>query len=176
MTITRKQAIAAALLAAAAGFASAQSTPAPAPQGTPAAGEAKARPASERGARQDPAQRQQRMAERQAQRMTELKAQLHITPAQESAWNSFAAAMQPQPRGERPSRGDFEKLTTPERIDRMQALHAERAAQMTARGNATKAFYAQLTPEQQKTFDARAMRASHGEGKRGHGRGGHGPR
>jgi Spy/CpxP family protein refolding chaperone len=43
----------------------------------------------------------------------------------------------------------------------MKALHAERMAEMTAamdkRAEATKTFYAALTPEQQKVFDAQAM-------------------
>ena len=137
-----------------------------APQATaaqPAAGEASGR------ARMDPAQRQQRMAEHHAKRQAELKAQLKLTPAQEGAWTAYTAAMQPpanaQRRGPRMDRAEFDKLTTPQRIDRMEQFAAERQAQMKQRGDAVKAFYAQLTPEQQKLYDDRAMRG--GKGKRG---------
>ena len=40
----------------------------------------------------------------------------------------------------------------------MQALKAQRDAEMTKRGDATKTFYAALTPEQKKVFDAEALR------------------
>jgi Spy/CpxP family protein refolding chaperone len=52
------------------------------------------------------------------------------------------------------SREDWAKLTTPERLDKMQALKAERDARMDKRIDATKSFYAALTPEQQKVFDS----------------------
>ncbi len=44
---------------------------------------------------------------------------------------------------------------------------------MKQRGDAVKTFYAQLTPEQQKVYDERAMRGGRGEGQRGGGRHGH---
>jgi protein CpxP len=106
------------------------------------------------------AQMQEHMAKRQA----ELKAKLKLTAAQEAGWTTFTASMQP-PAGPRPDRAAFEKLTTPERIDKMRALRAERDAAMDKRAEATKAFYATLTPEQQKVFDANAMQHGH----RGHG-------
>ena len=169
MTRTPKNLLIAAVLAATGAFAVAQA-PAPA---APAAGEASS--VQQRG-RMDPAQfqqrmeqRQQRMQERRTQRMADLKAQLKITPAQEGAWTAYTAAMQPpanaQRRGPRMDRAEFNKLTTPQRIDRMEQFAAERQAQMKQRGEAVKAFYAQLTPEQQKLYDDRAMRG--GKGKRG---------
>ena len=165
MTRTPKNLLIAAVLAATGAFAVAQA-PAPA---APAAGEASS--VQQRG-RMDPAQfqqrmeqRQQRMQERRTQRMADLKAQLKITPAQEGAWTAYTAAMQPPAKGPRMDRAEFDKLTTPQRIDRMQQRSAERQAQMKQRGDAVKAFYAQLTPEQQKLYDDRAMRG--GKGKRG---------
>lgn len=107
------------------------------------------------------------MAQRHAQRLADLKAQLKLTPAQEPAWTTFTTAMQP---GERPARLDrqgMEQLTTPERIDRMRALRAQHAAEADRRGEATKAFYATLAPEQQKTFDAQAHRGRPMGGMRG---------
>ncbi len=100
--------------------------------------------------------RAEKRAEHHAKRLAVLKGQLKLTAAQEPAWTTFTAAMQP---GERPARLDrqnMDKLTTPERIDRMRAMRAQHAAEADRRGEATKAFYAALTPEQQKTFDAQA--------------------
>ena len=174
-TATPRRLFITAVLAATGAVAMAQ-TPAPtAAPGQPAAGEQRSAP-GQRGQRMDPAQRQQRMTERHAQRMAELKAQLKITAAQEGAWNTYAAAMQPpagMKRGPRMDRAEFDKLTTPQRIDRMQALRSERMAQMNQRADATKAFYAQLTPEQQKTFDQRALRGGRDGHRGGPGRHGH---
>ena len=115
-------------------------------------------------------------AQRHAKHLAELKAQLKLTAAQEPAWTTFTTAMQPGERPARLDRQDMDKLTTPERIDRMRALRAQHAAEADRRGEATKAFYAALTPEQQKTFDAQAHRGHHMGGmKGGEGRhGGHG--
>jgi hypothetical protein len=116
------------------------------------------------------AQRQQEwrkhMAERHAEGLAKLKAALAITPAQEGAWSQFAAAMQPpaapQPAGQP---GEWARLTTPERIDRMEQRMAEHQQRVKQTGDAVKAFYAQITPEQQKIFDERAMGlAMHGWG------------
>lgn len=118
----------------------------------------------------DPAKMQAMMAKHQA----DLKAKLKITPAQEGAWTSYTTAMQPPAgMGMRPTdaqRVEMDKLSTPERIDKMGTMRAERTAQVNAqmdkRGAATKALYAALTPEQQKVFDA--------EHKKHGGRGGRG--
>ncbi len=107
------------------------------------------------------------MAQHHAKRLADLKAQLKLTPAQEPAWTSFTTAMQPGERPARLDRQDMDKLTTPERIDRMRALRAQHAAEADRRGEATKTFYATLTPEQQKTFDAKAHRGHPMGGMRG---------
>ena len=75
---------------------------------------------------------------------------------------------------QRLNRDQWAQLTTPERIDRMRELNAQRSAEMDRRGDATKAFYTALDVEQKKTFDNVGMRFMQG-GKRGH-RGHHGPR
>ena len=112
-----------------------------------------------------------RMEQRMAQRLGELKQKLQITGAQEAAWGTWTATLQPQPR-QRIDRAEFEQLTTPERIDRMRAIRAERNAVMDKRMDATKNFYAVLSAEQKKVFDAESMRFLRG-GKRGHGGHGH---
>ena len=164
----------AAVLASTGAIAVAQAPAPVAPAAGDSATQQRAAP-GERRERMDPAQRQQRMAERHARRMNELKAQLKLNPAQEPAWASYSAAMQPPAQLQRPrtDRSEFAALTTPQRIDRMQQRSAERQAQMKQRGDAVKAFYAQLTPEQQKVYDERAMRGGRGEGQRGGGRHGH---
>ena len=123
-----------------------------------APGSAASSPRVQHMGQHDPAKMQAMMARHQA----DLKVKLKLTPAQEGAWTAYTTAMQPPAgMGMRPSdaqRAEMDKLTTPERIDRMRALRAERMTQMNAvmdkRGDATKAFYAALTPEQQKVFDA----------------------
>ena len=110
------------------------------------------------------------MAERHARHLSELKGKLQLEASQESAWKTFADAMQaPLAPPARPERAALEKLTTPERIDQMQALHAQRDAEMKKRGDATKAFYAGLNAEQKKTFDLETARfMQQGPGMRHH--------
>lgn len=127
---------------------------------------------------QAPQARQERhrgdMAQRHAKHQAELKGQLKLTAAQEPAWTAFTTAMQPTERPARLDRQDMEKLTTPERIDRMRAMRAQHAAESDRRGEATKTFYATLTPEQKKTFDTQAHRGRHMGGMKGDMRGGEG--
>lgn len=104
-----------------------------------------------------------------AQRLAALKEKLQLAPEQEAAWSTFAASLQPmgQPGMDRQAmHAELDKLNTAERMERMQALAASRHAHMTARAEAIKTFYTQLTPEQQKVFDAetasqRAHRGHH---------------
>ncbi|WP_422844668.1 Spy/CpxP family protein refolding chaperone [Acidovorax sp. M2(2025)] len=129
----------------------------------------------------DPEQRLARHQAHMAQRLAALKDQLKLTPAQESAWTAYTAALQPGARPARLDRSEMEKLSTPERIDRMRALRAQHAAEADRRGEATKTFYAALTPEQQKVFDTQTrhdhprMGGMRGEGPGHHGRHGAGP-
>lgn len=107
----------------------------------------------------------EQMAERYAQHLATLKAILQLNATQEGAWKTFADAMQsPTAAPARIDRAAMEKLSTPERIDQMQALHAQRDAEMKKRGDAAKAFYAGLSAEQKKTFDAEAARFMAGAG------------
>lgn len=107
----------------------------------------------------DPAKMQARMDARHAA----LKAQLKLTPAQEEAWTTYVANHKPAAgmKGMAAAMPDLAKLTTPERIDKMKELRTQHMGEMTAamdkRAEATKTFYAVLTPEQQKVFDAQTM-------------------
>ncbi|WCM93193.1 Spy/CpxP family protein refolding chaperone [Acidovorax sp. NCPPB 2350] len=148
---------AAALLAALAVPAFAQPAPPPAAAPAPAGAERPHRMPS-------PEERQARMA-RHAEA---LKQKLQLTPAQQPAWETFTAAMRPQ--GPRPARLDMEgmdRLTTPERIDRMRAVRAQRGAEADRRDEAVKTFYAALNPTQQKVFDEESRRMHGHDGMRG---------
>lgn len=115
------------------------------------------------------------MQERMANHMAELKAKLNLSASQEPAWANFIAAMQPpadmMQRMGRENRADMHKemqaMTTPQRIDRMSAMKAQRDTHMAARNDATLALYGALTPEQQKVFDDNAMRGRNAMGQRG---------
>ena len=115
-------------------------------------------------------------------RASELKAALKLSAAQEGAWATFTAAMKPptdlRARHEA-DRIELAKLATPERIDKMKALHAQRAIERTAamdqRGEATKAFYATLTSEQKKVFDGSTLHYFGGGGRHAGHWGGKGP-
>ena len=110
-----------------------------------------------------------RMEERMARRQAALKQKLGITAAQEAAWSGWTQSLKPAARPQRPDRAEFARLTTPERIDRMRALRAARMAEMDRRAEATKAFYAALSPEQKKVFDEETLRLGKRGGHRGQG-------
>ena len=111
---------------------------------------------------------QEQWQQRRAQRAEQLKQKLQLTDAQLPAWDTFQKAMQPQTH-ERLDRAQMQNLTTPERIDRMRTLREQRAAAADQRGAAVKSFYAALTPEQQKVFDAQGMHQRRERGMHGHG-------
>ena len=115
-------------------------------------------------------------AERHMQHLAELKSKLNLQATQEPAWNSFTQSMQYPAQMVRPERASFEKMTTPERLDMMQAMKAQRDAHMQQRAEATKTFYASLSTEQKQVFDQETARMMKGSGMHatkhegGHGR------
>lgn len=164
MKLSSRSVIASTVLAACAAAAVAQ-----APTSPPAAAQP---PAMMRDNR---AQHDQHMQERMQRRTERLRRILQITPQQENAFNGWITAMRPAAK-QRPNRDELARLSTPERIERMKQLRGARMAEMDRRGEATKAFYAQLTPAQQKAFDEISMRFLRG-GRGGGGHAGHhGPR
>jgi hypothetical protein len=159
------------LLAGATTLAANAQTPPPAPAtGTPPTSAERA--GGPRMEQRDPAKRMERMQQRRAERLAALKGKLQLNASQEGAWSSFAAAQPPTPRtGARPDRAEFAKLSTPQRLDLMQQRQAERAAAFAKRADATRSFYATLSPDQQKTFDTESLPRFGEGGPRGH----HGP-
>jgi protein CpxP len=123
------------------------------------------------------------MAQRHADH---LRAALQLTPAQEPALKAFLAEMRP-PEGMggkmdmgEPMKGmhkEMAGLTTPQRLDRMQDRMDKHRAMFDRHATAVKRFYAQLTPAQQKAFDAMPMMGHMDHGRRrGHGGMEHGKR
>ncbi len=101
-----------------------------------------------------------------AKHLAGLKEKLKLKPEQEAAWDAFVSTAKPGMKHagmDRATRkAEFAKLSTPERLDKMLAMADTRRAWMAERAMAVKAFYAQLTPEQQAMFDVEAMPKRHG--------------
>lgn len=121
------------------------------------------------GRRMDP----EAMAAKHAER---LRAVLQLRPEQEPALKAFLDSRK-RPTGaaerSRGGREQFAAMTTPQRLDAQRARLVERTARFDQHAAATKKFYAQLSPSQQKAFDAMGPRGGM-KGHRGMG-GGHGP-
>jgi len=114
------------------------------------------------------------MTKRHAKHLEALKASLKLKPEQEIQWTTFAASMKPHsPEQHRMAMADMDKLTTPERIDKMTAMKTLRDTEMQKRGDATKAFYASLSDEQKKTFDQHTAKFMHRMGDEHHAGPGH---
>ena len=103
----------------------------------------------------DSAQMASHREARHQKHLNDLKSALQLDSTQEGAWNAFSAEMKmPMKRPARPQPAEMEKMSTPERIDKMMAFKGERDAEMSKRMTATKNFYASLNPAQQKVFDS----------------------
>lgn len=93
-------------------------------------------------------------AERHAQHLRDA---LQLRPEQEPALKALLESMKP-PGGMmehmQHEHDEGENLTTPQRLDKMLAHLDEARAHMAAHSEAVKRFYAQLSPAQQKAFDA----------------------
>lgn len=96
----------------------------------------------------------QKMTERMEQRQKALHDALKLTPDQEPAWNTYAAKFKaPMAGAEWPDRAAMEKLTMPERMEKMNELARQHLKAAEERTAATKAFYNGLSAEQKKVFD-----------------------
>lgn len=96
----------------------------------------------------------QRMTERRDRQMQTLKAKLQLRADQEGAWTSYQTAMQaPQTPQDWMRHSELEKLSTPERIDKINQQMAQHLEAMRKHGEATKAFYATLDDTQKNIFD-----------------------
>lgn len=123
-------------------------------------------PSPERMDRQG--QHSQRMQKRMEEGMQRLEKALQLTPEQNTSWLRFKAQMaQAKPAVPGTSRADAHKamanMKTPERLAAMEQRHSAHSAAMQQRHQAIRAFYADLSPEQQSRFD------EHSQRQRGHG-------
>lgn len=100
-----------------------------------------------------------RFAEQSEKRQAALHKKLNLSAEQETAWKAYTEKMQAisQSVSARPEPGDMRLLSTPERLEKMQAMMKEHEKYMEGRIAAIKAFYDVLTPEQRKVFDAMPM-------------------
>ncbi|MDN0077551.1 Spy/CpxP family protein refolding chaperone [Crenobacter sp. SG2303] len=112
----------------------------------------------------DPAQREAWIAKRQQ----ELHDKLKLRSNQETAWQRFATAWKPNLHEDFPSRDAIAKMSAPERMDLELKHMKQHEIMMGQRLEALKTFYAQLTPDQKKTFDAETMPRHHHDGAEGH--------
>ena len=115
-----------------------------------------------------PEQRLERRAER-------LRALLQLRPEQERALREYVNTIQREP-GQRlarraAERRELRQLSTPERLQAQRERLTQRLERFERRADATRRFYAQLTPAQQQAFDAmrqqrggRGMRPGRGPG------------
>lgn len=106
--------------------------------------------------------------EKHAQHMRDV---LQLRPDQEGALKAFLAAMAPPappPEGAAPPHPMDMPKTTPERLAMAEKMMAEHQAMFKKRNDAIRAFYGQLSPPQQKAFDAlhEGMGPRHGPGMR----------
>jgi protein CpxP len=95
----------------------------------------------------------EKMKARIAKHQAEVHDKLKLSAAQEPAWKTYVASMTPSAMPQRPSRAEIDKMTAPERMEKMLAMMKEGEARMSQRLAALKTFYAVLTPEQKKVFD-----------------------
>ena len=95
--------------------------------------------------------------ERAAQHQKKLHDMLKLTPSQDSAWATFTAATKPAMRGQHGQRGDWKTMPAPERMEKRIEMGRQHITQMEAHLAALNTFYAVLTPEQKKVFDAHSM-------------------
>lgn len=119
---------------------------------------------------------QARRRARDAQRSADMALLLRLRPDQQAAYQAWEASTRPpegEGRGWRRDREEGEPATTAQALDHAQARMGEDEAQMQARLDATRRFYASLTPEQQGLFDAlmRLRRGGDREGRGPRGRG-----
>ena len=157
-------ALAPALLAPALLVTPATAQPAPPPGHGPHGGPHGGPPSAEMKARHEAMQKQH---------VEDLKTVLRLRPDQEAALTAFVASPEPR-RFERklPAPGS---QTTPQRLDEMAKADAEMAARHKETRDALAKFYAALSPDQQKVFDAlQRLKGGHGGGHRRMVRGPHG--
>jgi Spy/CpxP family protein refolding chaperone len=98
-----------------------------------------------------------KMGERMKERQQKLHEALKLNPEQEKAWGKYQESHPFAAAGERPERAAMDKMTAPERAEKMLEQSRLRQDAMSKHVSALKSFYDTLTPEQKKTFDEHSM-------------------
>ncbi|HEX7887606.1 MAG TPA: Spy/CpxP family protein refolding chaperone [Phenylobacterium sp.] len=99
----------------------------------------------------------------QRQHLEDLRTVLRLRPDQEPALTAFVEAHRPPMHGPEEGAPEPKPLTTPERLQQMARRDAEMTARHERMRQALTTFYAALTPEQQKVFDAlQRLKGPHG--------------
>jgi protein CpxP len=86
---------------------------------------------------------------------------LRIRPDQEQAWQTFQRASTPSDQDEAQRRDAYQRMGSmraPQRMDLAVQMMRSDLQEMERRGDALKAFYATLAPDQQQVFDRETMR------------------
>jgi hypothetical protein len=94
------------------------------------------------------------------QQFMQLHDALNLSSFQEPAWQTYTTAMTPNPQTEARHRATDQllpSLATPRRIALIQAAMAQDSVEIKRQGAAMLAFYSQLSPAQQKVFDAQTL-------------------
>jgi protein CpxP len=118
------------------------------------------------GMHHDDSRMHERMTKQMEKNQADLKAKLHLAASQEGAWNTFVQATKPpaKPIAQGVDRAELAALKTPERLDKMNAVHLahQKAMEthMKQRNDAIREFYNHLSTEQQNVFDAETLRGS----------------
>ena len=110
-------------------------------------------------------ERRAKIQQKRAEDQAKLRDSLKLNAAQQPAWDAFVASRAPEKKGERagrPDRAAWAGLSAPQRMEKQIAMHKARTTHMESRLSALNSFYAVLTPEQRKTFDAQAQQRKGG--------------
>lgn len=116
---------------------------------------------AKQGATEDQHTRSMDRAAATQKRLADLKQKLNLKPTQQSAWDTFSAAFTAQAKGQAQarenmrsgSRDDYEKLSTPAKMEKMAAMMRSSADSLSKTASDTKTFYEVLTSEQKTIFD-----------------------
>lgn len=106
------------------------------------------------------------MQARMEKKLTELHDKLQLLPVQEPAWTTFIAAIKPADRPDAAARAamraELEKLSAPERMEKMLTQLKLQETLLGTKLEALKTFYAALSPAQQKIFNDNFKAPPHG--------------
>jgi len=92
--------------------------------------------------------------------MNRLHSDLRLSPSQEDAWRNFqqAYAMDPQEMQRQQSMAaNMARMTAPQRVDMALDMQKAELAAQQRRGEALKAFYGTLSPQQRQLFDRETL-------------------